>query len=653
MQRVQSSQGTSACLSSVCLWAPCDAVCSPCGAVRWLEIWSWGWRTAHPEDRTGARAIGKEGDGWTGRTPPLQPADVPRCPLLAASWCPLSSSLARSLTSRSQLNSALRWLAARAADGMDTDTRKESEPTEQRHTQHTATTTSSLCASHLSASFQARSSTGSSPWSPGDSASAPAAPPSSRTVERATKDGDVKGQHTASSPAIQGPLSTLRHAYTHQASSGAHATTMQTPANPNGPTANGTQHSHHQQQQYANSYAMQPALAHGYYTHNGGMMQHTYGPPQSAAAPHGYYQMNMQPTLPQMSAHAPPAIKFEPPKLDLPPSPPSSVAAALSSTAAAEKTANTRKRKKIGTGAGGRSRADADARATRIRKHNEAEVRRRQRLKFLLSDLAEIIECRKTHKSAVLRSAIERVRVLQQRLRELGCNVSEIMSQAIPAEERDGDGGGGAGGEDDEGEEGEGDEDGGREEDATEKRVTRGQAAKLQYQQSSSSTSTPPNAPGATAMGAEQLKQEGGESESAATSPTGEHNKKPRLAESNATPTKLASSYPPLPPSSATISKQPSSSSSSSSFSPQPVLGVDHHSLFHSSPIPLDIIDQSGNILDCNEAFARFTGQSNREREVARSEALAWKRKLLLPRSFSHSLSLPLSPSSQVTPVPS
>jgi PAS domain S-box-containing protein len=40
------------------------------------------------------------------------------------------------------------------------------------------------------------------------------------------------------------------------------------------------------------------------------------------------------------------------------------------------------------------------------------------------------------------------------------------------------------------------------------------------------------------------------------------------------------------------------------------VLGLSHHTLFHSSSTALDIIDHQGNILDCNEAFARFVGYS-------------------------------------------
>jgi hypothetical protein len=87
-----------------------------------------------------------------------------------------------------------------------------------------------------------------------------------------------------------------------------------------------------------------------------------------------------------------------------------------------------RKRKKVGGSS--KSRVDADAKATRIRKHNEAEVRRRQRLKCLLTELSDVTECGKTHKSAILRAAIERVRILTDKLRSFGVNVSELMATA-------------------------------------------------------------------------------------------------------------------------------------------------------------------------------------------------------------------------------
>ena len=52
-------------------------------------------------------------------------------------------------------------------------------------------------------------------------------------------------------------------------------------------------------------------------------------------------------------------------------------------------------------------------------KHNEAEVRRRQRLNGLLVELAECVGCRKPQKSAILRVTLEKVRSMERKIHAL------------------------------------------------------------------------------------------------------------------------------------------------------------------------------------------------------------------------------------------
>jgi PAS domain S-box-containing protein len=53
---------------------------------------------------------------------------------------------------------------------------------------------------------------------------------------------------------------------------------------------------------------------------------------------------------------------------------------------------------------------DEEARQEKSRKHNEAEVRRRHRLNAMLMELGALVDCKSTHKSAILKAAIERLR---------------------------------------------------------------------------------------------------------------------------------------------------------------------------------------------------------------------------------------------------
>lgn len=58
-------------------------------------------------------------------------------------------------------------------------------------------------------------------------------------------------------------------------------------------------------------------------------------------------------------------------------------------------------------------------------KHNEAEVRRRQRLNGLLVELAECVGCRKPQKSAILRVTLEKVRAMERKIGALEDKVRE------------------------------------------------------------------------------------------------------------------------------------------------------------------------------------------------------------------------------------
>lgn len=342
-----------------------------------------------------------------------------------------------------------------------------------------------------------------------------------------------------------------------------------------------------------------------------------------------------------------------------------------------------RKRKKAG-GAPSKSRADADARATRIRKHNEAEVRRRQRLKCLLTELAEVIECGKTHKSAILRAAIERVRILSDKLRSFGVNVTELMAMAEQDQMNDED-------DDDDdddapakrtsrgGSKKDGDDGEGEEESSHATSTALGTTVKVEridsalqaaYQTASAAASAAPSTTSASSLLPAPSRSPapmihpsaGSESGSSDVSPraaspdivstTGSAAKKAKVSSDVATisaaagttasaaATDVAAAATPstahTPMSSVDSSRESSASapptshqlvSAASSYvgtlsslplslvsgvtlplMVMPVPGVDHHALFHSAHVAMDIIDQAGNILDCNEAFAQFTG---------------------------------------------
>jgi len=62
---------------------------------------------------------------------------------------------------------------------------------------------------------------------------------------------------------------------------------------------------------------------------------------------------------------------------------------------------------------------DPTTKLVRSQKHNEAEVRRRQRLNNLLLELAELVQCKKPQKSAILRITIEKCRQWQTKIQQL------------------------------------------------------------------------------------------------------------------------------------------------------------------------------------------------------------------------------------------
>ena len=69
---------------------------------------------------------------------------------------------------------------------------------------------------------------------------------------------------------------------------------------------------------------------------------------------------------------------------------------------------------------------DPRTKVLRSQRHNEAEVRRRQRLNDLLVELAEVVECRKPQKSAILRITLEKVKGMERTIQQLRDHVQRL-----------------------------------------------------------------------------------------------------------------------------------------------------------------------------------------------------------------------------------
>ena len=75
------------------------------------------------------------------------------------------------------------------------------------------------------------------------------------------------------------------------------------------------------------------------------------------------------------------------------------------------------------------------------RKHNESEVRRRQRIDNLILELADMVECKKPQKSAVLKAAVDKLKLMTKTIAELEARLdtrdpAEMPKQAVSLTDR-------------------------------------------------------------------------------------------------------------------------------------------------------------------------------------------------------------------------
>jgi PAS domain S-box-containing protein len=108
-----------------------------------------------------------------------------------------------------------------------------------------------------------------------------------------------------------------------------------------------------------------------------------------------------------------------------PPQPPSSSSSSNSSSSTSTPSSRRRYRRV----------AAVDPRVQRERnvKHNEAEIRRRQRLNGILSELAVVVGCERPYKSASLRAALDRLKTLEARVHEANSRVQDAPSTSPSA----------------------------------------------------------------------------------------------------------------------------------------------------------------------------------------------------------------------------
>ena len=121
-----------------------------------------------------------------------------------------------------------------------------------------------------------------------------------------------------------------------------------------------------------------------------------------------------------------------------PPLSPTSTSSPSSPTASPKQAAPTKPKRKRRT-----PTLDPYTKHIRSVKHNEAEVRRRQRLNGLLVELAECVGCRKPQKSAILRVTLEKVRAMERKMAALEDKVREAEVAKHSSDDYAGDGGSG------------------------------------------------------------------------------------------------------------------------------------------------------------------------------------------------------------------
>ena len=209
---------------------------------------------------------------------------------------------------------------------------------------------------------------------------------------------------------------------------------------------------------------------------------------------------------------------------------------------------------------------DPHTKTLRSQRHNEAEVRRRQRLNDLLVELAEVVNCRKPQKSAILRITLEKVKTMERTITQLEEQVKKmeadrgaVKAEAGPVKELPPFDGG-------------------------------------YLTPAVSHGGLPPQ------MGRGQSWATGGFDSLASTTSPMPYPLFP-LQEHSASPQPL-----PMPSFMSVDYSHPYPVQSiKAEAAPPPLLPLN---VFHSSAVPMDVIDLNGRLLDCNEAFAAFLGHT-------------------------------------------
>ena len=210
---------------------------------------------------------------------------------------------------------------------------------------------------------------------------------------------------------------------------------------------------------------------------------------------------------------------------------------------------------------------DPHTKTLRSQRHNEAEVRRRQRLNDLLVELAEVVHCRKPQKSAILRITLEKVKTMERTIAGLEEQVKRLEVEKAAA--------------------------------------VKAEAAAVKELPSFDGGFPPAQALHSglpPQMGRGQSWATGGFDSLASTTSPIPYPLFP-LSEQSASPQPL-----PLPSFMAGDYSHPYpvQSIKAEAAPPPPV----PFNVFHSSAVPMDVIDLNGRLLDCNDAFAAFLGHT-------------------------------------------
>jgi PAS domain S-box-containing protein len=107
--------------------------------------------------------------------------------------------------------------------------------------------------------------------------------------------------------------------------------------------------------------------------------------------------------------------------LYIPPPPPEPPSSSSSSSSSSSTPSSRRRYRRVAA-------VDPSVQRERNVKHNEAEIRRRQRLNGILSELAVHVRCERPYKSAILRAALDRVKTLEARLHEANSRIQDAPS---------------------------------------------------------------------------------------------------------------------------------------------------------------------------------------------------------------------------------